>query len=155
MNDPGVMALQQLPHGPGFRFVDSVSSLEPGVCGTGEYRVRADEAFFPAHFPGNPLFPGVLLLEACAQLAGVVAQSDPHQTAIPELRLAAIRGAKLLGTARPGEVVTLHARIVRRLDRFIVAQATATVRGSLVAQCELTLAGSQELKASEEAPALL
>src|SRR5687767_9077224 len=96
-------ALSFLPHGPEFRFLDRVVRLEPGRSGEGEYRVRGDEPFLKGHFPGQPLFPGVLLVEAAAQLAGVVAQSDPKIPPLPGLKLTAMRNVKILGTARPGE----------------------------------------------------
>ena len=70
-------ALKFLPHGAEFRFIDRLTNLNPGENGAGEYTVRGDEAFLRGHFPGEPIFPGVLLVEAAAQLAGVVAQSDP------------------------------------------------------------------------------
>ena len=142
MNTPPPDALGRLPHGPEFRFVDRVLQLDPGRRGTGEYKVRGEEPFLAGHFPGNPLFPGVLLIEACAQLAGVVAQCDPIHGALPNLKLAAVRGAKIMGSARPGDVITLHAEVKGRLGRLIQAQATASVHGALVLQCELTLAGS-------------
>ena len=105
-------ALALLPHGPEFRFIDRLLSLEPGQTGTGEYRVRGDESFLRGHFPGEPLFPGVLLLEAAAQLAGVVAQSDPVVPPLAGLKLTALRGIKFLGTAKPGEAIHLEARVV-------------------------------------------
>ena len=135
-------ALQRLPHGPEFRFVDRMLTLEPGVKGTAEYTPRGDEAFFQGHFPGDPLLPGVLLLEAAAQFAGVVAQSDPSSEPLRGLKLTAVRAAKILGTVRPGETVTLHAQVSGRMGHLIQAQATATLRGTLLLQCELTLAGT-------------
>jgi 3-hydroxyacyl-[acyl-carrier-protein] dehydratase len=85
--------------------------------------------------------PGVLLLEAAAQLAGTVAQSDPKVPPMPGLKLTAVRGAKILGTARPGEVIRLEARVVGRLNNLVQAEAVASVNGSVVLQAELTLSG--------------
>lgn len=133
--------LASLPHGPEFRFVDRLITLEPGRHGTAEYLVRGDEPFLRGHFPGHPLMPGVLLLEAGAQLAGTVAQSDPQIPAMPGLKLTAIRGAKILGSARPGETIQLEARVNGRLGRLVQAQVKATVGGNVVLQAELTLSG--------------
>src|SRR3954449_8347791 len=107
--DPLNTALSLLPHGAEFRFVDKLSRLEPGRTGAGEYLVRGDEPFLRGHFPGEPIFPGVLLVEAVAQLAGVVAQCDPNIPALANLKLTAIHGAKIRGTARPGETISLDA----------------------------------------------
>ncbi len=134
-------ALRQLPHGPEFRFVDHLVSLDPGKHGVGEYRVRGDEPFLRGHFPGEPLFPGVLLVEAAAQLAGTVAQCDPAIGPLPGLKLTAMRGIKILGSARPGEVVRLEARVTGRLGNLIQAQTTAQVNGTIVMQGDLTLSG--------------
>jgi 3-hydroxyacyl-[acyl-carrier-protein] dehydratase len=134
-------ALASLPHGPEFRFVDRLLNLEPGKNGVGEYTVRGDEPFLRGHFPGQPLFPGVLLVEAAAQLAGTVAQSDPQISPLPGLKLTAMRGIKISGTAKPGEVIRLEARILQRLGNLIQAQVAASVNGQTVMQGELTLSG--------------
>jgi 3-hydroxyacyl-[acyl-carrier-protein] dehydratase len=134
-------ALRLLPHGPEFRFVDRLLSLTPGREGVGEYRVRGDEPFLRGHFPGEPLMPGVLILEACAQLAGVVAQSDPAIPPLPGLKLTALRAVKMLGTARPGEVVRLEARVTGRLGHLIHAAAAASLDGRRLVLAELVLAG--------------
>src|SRR5215472_7424575 len=105
-------ALRHLPHGADFRFVDGLLELEPGKSGAGEYAVRGDEPFLRGHFPGQPLFPGVLIVEAAAQLAGVIAQSDPSIPPLPGLKLTALRAVKILGAARPGDVLHLEARII-------------------------------------------
>jgi 3-hydroxyacyl-[acyl-carrier-protein] dehydratase len=133
--------LEFLPHGPEFRFLDKVSSLTRGREGAGEYRVRGDEPFLRGHFPGDPVFPGVLLVEAAAQLAGVVAQSDPVIPPLAGLKLAALRGVKITGAARPGDVVQLEARVIGRLGNLIQAEARARVGGKLVLSAELTLSG--------------
>lgn len=135
-------ALAALPHGPEFRFVDRLLALEPGVSGVGEFALRGDEAFLRGHFPGEPLLPGVLLVEAAAQLAGVVAQTDPAHPPMPGLKLTAIRGAKITGTACPGETVRIEARIVGRMGNLVSAQATARVGEIVVLNCEVTLAGT-------------
>lgn len=141
MNELLTRALHSLPHGPEFRFVDRLLSLDPGQAGTGEYTVRGDEPFLRGHFPGQPLMPGVLLVEAAAQLAGTVAQSDQGIPAMRGLKLTALRGVKILGSARPGDVVRLEARVTGRLGDLVQASASATVAGILVLQAELTLSG--------------
>lgn len=135
-------ALSSLPHGPEFRFVDRLISLTPGQKGVGEYRVRGDEPFLRGHFPSEPLFPGVLLVEAAAQLAGVVAQSDPAIPPLAGLKLAGLRAVKILGSARPGDTVRLEARLIGRLGNLIQAQAEASVAGQLVLTAEVTLSGN-------------
>jgi 3-hydroxyacyl-[acyl-carrier-protein] dehydratase len=134
-------ALKNLPHGPEFRFVDRLLALDAGKSGTGEYFVRGDEPFLRGHFPGQPIFPGVLLVEAAAQLAGTIAQSDPQIAPLAGLKLTAMRGIKILGTARPGETIRIEARITGRLGNLIQAQVSVTVNGSTMMQGDLTLSG--------------
>jgi 3-hydroxyacyl-[acyl-carrier-protein] dehydratase len=141
MNDL-VTALKLLPHGAEFRFIDRLTSLDPGLCGAGEYTVRGDQPFLRGHFPGEPIFPGVLLVEAAAQLAGIVTQSDPKISLLKNLKLAALRNVKILGTARPGEVIQVEAKITGRLGTLVQAQATARIAGEIVLTAELTLSGS-------------
>ena len=137
-------ALKSLPHGPDFRFIDRLTQLEPGMSGSGEYTVHGEEPFLRGHFPGQPIFPGVLLVEAAAQLAGTVAQSDPQIPPLAGLKLTAMRGIKILGTAKPGEVIQLEAKILNRLGNLIQAQVNAKVNGQIVMQGELTLSGEQK-----------
>ena len=139
MNDL-VKALNLLPHGAEFRFVDRLTRLNPGESGEGEFTVR-DDPFLRGHFPGEPIFPGVLLVEAAAQLAGVVAQSDPKIPPLTNLKLTALRNVKILGTAKPGEIIQLEAHIIGRLGNLVQAQATARVAGEIVLTAELTLSG--------------
>jgi 3-hydroxyacyl-[acyl-carrier-protein] dehydratase len=135
-------ALSFLPHGPEFRFVDRLTALVPGKSGRAEYKIRGDEPFLRGHFPGEPIFPGVLLVEAAAQLAGVVAQSDPAIPPLAGLKLAALRQVKILGAAKPGETLELVAQITGRIGNLVQAQASARVAGVLVMKAELTLSGS-------------
>lgn len=135
-------ALELLPHGPGFRFVDRLLSLVPGREGVGEFAVHGDEPWLRGHFPGDPLLPGVLLIEAAAQLAGVIAQNDPRLPPLPGLKLTALRNVKILGSARPGEAVRLEARVTARLGSLVQAQASAFVAGTKILTAELTLSGT-------------
>jgi 3-hydroxyacyl-[acyl-carrier-protein] dehydratase len=141
MNDLAT-ALNLLPHGAEFRFLDRLTALTPGQCGEGEYTVRGDEPFLRGHFPGEPLFPGVLLVEAAAQLAGVLAQSDPQIPPLKNLKLAALRNVKILGSARPDEVIQVEAKVTCRLGNLVQAQATIRVAGEIVLTAELTLSGN-------------
>jgi 3-hydroxyacyl-[acyl-carrier-protein] dehydratase len=141
VSDPLTQALASLPHGPEFRFLDRLLELAPGQRAVGQYTVRGDEPFLRGHFPGSPLFPGVLLLEAAAQLAGTAAQSDPTLAPLAELKLTAMRAVKILGTARPNETILLQARILSRLGSLIQAEASASVNGRLVLEAQLTLSG--------------
>ena len=136
-------ALKLLPHGAEFRFVDKLVNLDPGRSGEGEYTVRGDELFLRGHFPGQPIFPGVLLVEATAQLAGVVAQSDPKIPPLAGLKLTALRNVKILGTAKPGETILLEAKITGRLGNLVQVQATARVASEIILTVELTLSGAK------------
>ncbi len=134
-------ALARLPHGPEFRFVDRLVALDPGRRGMGEYLVRGDEVFLRGHFPGDPMMPGVLMAEAVAQLAGVVAQSDPRVGPLRGMKLTALRAVKIRGPARPGEVLLVEARVDGRMGGMVQASGQVTVGGRLVLEAQVTLVG--------------
>lgn len=115
--------------------------LVPGREGAATYTLRGDEPFLRGHFPGAPIMPGVILVESAAQLAGVVAQSDPAVPPLPGLKLTAIRNAKILGTARPGETIHLRASVLGRMNHLIQATASADVNGRTVLDAMITLSG--------------
>ena len=144
MADPLAEALKLLPHGPEFRFVDRLVSLVPGQSGVGEYLVRGDEPWLSGHFPGDPILPGVLLVEAAAQLAGVVAQNDPVIPPLPGLKLTALRSVKILGSARPGERVRIEARITGRFGMLVQAETAAFLADAKILSAELTLGGTAD-----------
>jgi len=135
------LAMRSLPHGPEFRFVDRMVSLTPGVTGVGEYRVRGDEYYLRGHLPGEPILPGVLLVESAAQVAGMVAQEDPANPRWPRMKLAALRSVKILGSARPGETLRIEAVITGRLGPMIQARASAFIGETKVLSAELALCG--------------
>ncbi len=121
-DDPLHHALIALPHGSEFRFVDRLKSLEDGRSAVASYRIRGDESFLAGHFPEHPIMPGVILIEAVAQLTGIIAQSDPAHAPLDDLRLTAVRQAKILGTASPGETLVIEARIVGRMGHLVQAE---------------------------------
>ena len=136
------LAMRSLPHGPEFRFVDRMLSLTPGVRGTGEYKVRGDEYYLRGHLPGEPILPGVLLVEAAAQVAGMVAQEDPANPRWPRLKLTALRAVKILGAARPGDTLRIEAVITGYLGSLIQAEVSAFVGETKILSAEVTLSGN-------------
>lgn len=135
------LALRSLPHGPEFRFVDRMISLTPGVEGVGEYRVRGDEYYLRGHLPGEPILPGVLLVESAAQVAGIIAQEDPVHPRWPRMKLTALRAVKIMGSAHPGQTLRLQGVITTRLGPMIQARMAAFIGDHLVLAAEVALCG--------------
>lgn len=135
-------ALRSLPHGPEFRFIDEIISLEPGKEGAGTYLIRGDEAFLKGHFPGQPMMPGVILIEAIAQLGGIVVQTDPVEAPMADLRLTAVRSAKILGAAIPGEMLSIRAKVEGRLGGLVQIDGAVEIAGTPLASAKVTLSGT-------------
>jgi 3-hydroxyacyl-[acyl-carrier-protein] dehydratase len=129
-----------LPHGPEFLFIDRIIEMEPGKSGKGVYKVRGDEPFLRGHFPGHPMMPGVLLIEAVAQLAGCVGQAGLEKP-LANLKLAAVRNAKISGTAMPAETIELAVTMTGQLSNVMQATGTASVNGKTILQADVVLAG--------------
>ncbi len=134
-------ALASLPHGPEFRFVDSLIELVPGVSGAGLYRLRGDEAGLAGHFPGAPEMPGVYMIEALAQLGGMVAQSDPARKPLAGLRLAAVRNVKILGSVGPGEELRIAVEVKGRLAALVLVEGEIRCGDRLVLKGAISLSG--------------
>lgn len=134
-------ALSALPHGPEFRFLDTLVSMAPGVEGVGTFLIREGAHPLRGHFPGEPMMPGVLLVESLAQLAGVVAQSDPNHAPLGGLKLTAIRQAKILGAAVPGDLLTIRVHVTARMEGLVQAAGTIHVGERLVLRAEVVLSG--------------
>ena len=125
-----------------FRFVDELTALEAGREASGSYRVRGDEAFLEGHFPGAPMMPGVILVEAIAQLGGIVAQTDAEIPALENLRLTGVRGAKILGAAVPGDALEIRAKVEGRMGGLVQIEGEVTLAGRVLASARVTLSGT-------------
>jgi len=143
------LAMRSLPHGPEFRFVDRMISLTPGVRGVGEYKVRGDEYYLRGHLPGEPILPGVLLVEAAAQVAGMVAQEDPANPRWPRMKLAALRAVKILDAVRPGQTLRIEAAITGILGSLIQAHVSAFVANNKVLSADVALSGEEKNNGDE------
>ena len=134
--------LLSLPHGPEFRFVDQITALEHGVSGLGSYTITGDEPFLKGHFPGRSMWPGVIMIEAIAQLGGVIAQTDPAHPPFSDLRLTSVKNAKILGTAFPGDVLTIEAAVEGRMGNLIQIVGTVSKGESKIVAATVMLGGS-------------
>lgn len=139
-------ALNCLPHGPGFRFVEKLTDLEPGKQARGLYLVKDSDMILESHFPDNPILPGVIMIEAIAQLAGIAAQEgDPEERTPADYRLAAVSQAKILGTARPGDQLLIEVEISGTMGGLIQAEGSIEIDGkvngnsSTIARAQITL----------------
>ena len=85
--------------------------------------------------------PAVLMVEAIAQVAGIAAQTDPVVPAMRNLRLTAIRGIKIFGTALPKETLHIEATIQGRMGNLVQASGKISVVGKIIAEGQVTLSG--------------
>jgi len=131
--------LAQLPHGDGFRFVDRITELEPGVQGLGLWNVTGDESFFAGHFPGNPIVPGVLIGEALAQMAGLVGLTHDDAADHTGGQLAQI-DLRLKRPVVPPAAIELHAVMVRNVKVLTHFDVIARCDTKLIAKGSLTIA---------------
>ena len=126
MTDNADELVALLPHRPPFRFVDAVDAHEPGVSVTARYRVRGDEEFLAGHFPGNPVFPGVLQLEALAQAGAIALLTDARYAGSLPL-FGGVEDVRFRRMVRPGDEIVLTVEIERLSRRGGWGRAVATV----------------------------
>lgn len=131
---------RRIAHRAPFLWVDRVNWLEPRLLARGSRTLAHEDPVFAGHFPGNPIFPGVLILEALGQLGALLfAEPCPDgQTPPAEGRvLARIDRARFLKPVRPGTVLELEVKVLKEFDGFVKAEGVASVAGERVAQAEL------------------
>ena len=128
-----------LPHRQPFLLIDTVEELEPGVRAVATKNVTFNEPYFAGHFPGNPVMPGVLIVEALAQTGAVAILSQPEwkgKTAY----VAAMDKPRFKQKVVPGDVVTLETEIIKIKGPIGIGKAVARVNGKLACSAELTFA---------------
>jgi 3-hydroxyacyl-[acyl-carrier-protein] dehydratase len=119
--------------------IDRVLELEPGVRALAEKLVTANEPQFTGHFPGNPIMPGVLIVEALAQAGAVAALSVPENAGKLVL-FAGIDGVRFKRVVRPGDALRLEVRLDRMRRGIGKGHGRATVGDELACEAELLFA---------------
>jgi len=134
--------LKQLPHRYPFLLVDRVLELEKGKRIKALKNITINEPFFQGHFPSRPVMPGVLMLEALAQAAGLLAFDTLGTTPSEDMvyYFAGIDGARFKRPVEPGDQLILEAELLRTKAGIFKFKARATVDGELAVEAELTCA---------------
>ena len=130
--------LELLPHRYPFLLVDRVVELERGKSLSAIKNVSINEPFFQGHFPGQPVMPGVLILEALAQATGLLAfaeMGDAHKTKL--YMLVGIDKARFRGQVFPGDQLVLNISQKRNMRGIGMYQCQALVDGTVVAEAEM------------------
>lgn len=131
--------MEIIPHRSPFLLIDTIEEIEPGIRAVGKKCVSFNEPYFAGHFPGNPVMPGVLIIEALAQVGAVCMLS------LPELKgktayFVGIDKAKFKQKVRPGDVLTLKVEISKMKKPIGMGEAMAYVGDKLVTKCTLSFA---------------
>ncbi len=129
--------LKILPHRYPFLLVDRILEVEQGKRVVGIKNVTFNEEFFQGHFPGNPVMPGVLVLEAMAQVAAFVLLGVVPDRESKLLYLSGVDRCKFRRPVVPGDQLRIAAEIVSLKTRVCKCRATATVDGAVCAEAEL------------------
>jgi 3-hydroxyacyl-[acyl-carrier-protein] dehydratase len=128
--------MKLLPHRYPFLLVDRIADLQPGVSATGVKNVTINEPFFQGHFPGQPIMPGVLIIEAMAQVAGVMAFRSGIEGR--SVYFMSIDNAKFRRPVVPGDQVIMEIKVLKQRGNVWKFSGTATVEGKMVSEAEFT-----------------
>ena len=148
----GIKEIQEIiPHRHPFLLIDFIDELEPGVRAVGYKSITFNEPQFNGHFPGQPVMPGVLMIEALAQVGAVAILSLPENKGKTAF-FGSINNAKFKQMVLPGDRLKLECEIIKRKGPIGVGKAVATnAEGKIAVSAELTFAiqsgcGNAELR---------
>jgi len=133
-----------IPHRYPFLLVDRIEEVEPGVRAVGIKSVTQNEPFFQGHFPDYPVMPGVLIVEAMAQVGAVGVMSLEEYRGKLAL-FAGIDGVRFRRQVVPGDVLTMEVEIVRLKGKIGRGKGRATVGGERVCEAELMFAFAERV----------
>lgn len=125
-----------LPHRYPFLMVDRITELEPNARAVGIKNVTVNEPFFQGHFPGNPIMPGVLIVEAMAQIAGVLAFGSGVQG--NAVFFMSIEKAKFRKPVVPGDQLRIEIKVLQQRGNVWKFSGTATVDEKVVSEADFT-----------------
>ncbi|MBE6444969.1 MAG: 3-hydroxyacyl-ACP dehydratase FabZ [Alphaproteobacteria bacterium] len=132
--------MQMLPHRYPFLLVDRLEVEIPGEKGIGTKNVTMNEEFFQGHFPGNPVMPGVLQVEAMAQTAGAIVISAIENFAENKksVLFMSIDGVKFRKPVKPGDQLKMYVEKIRERRNIYVFKGQSLVDGQVVSEAEFT-----------------
>lgn len=136
---------RRLPHRFPMLMVDRVIELVPGERAVGLKCVSVNEPFFPGHYPNRPIMPGVLILEAMAQVGGVALYDQSRDGAAVPL-FAAVEKARFRRPVIPGDRLRIESKVVRSRRSMSKIESVVTVEEALVAEAELLFTLVDEAK---------
>ncbi len=131
--------MEIIPHRQPMLLIDTIEELEPGVRAVGKKCVSYNEPYFGGHFPGEPVMPGVLIVEALAQV-GAVAVLACDDFKGKTAYFGAINSCRFKQKVVPGDVLILETEMIKQKGPVGIAKATATVDGKVAVTAELTFA---------------
>ena len=129
--------MDRIPHRYPFLLVDAVLEMEPRVRIVAAKNVTANEPFFPGHFPGAPVMPGVLIIEAIAQAGAVLLLDGVPDRASKLVYFTGIDGARFRRAVVPGDRLILTVDVVKLRPRACKMRGVATVDGEIAAEAEI------------------
>ncbi|HEY6974448.1 MAG TPA: 3-hydroxyacyl-ACP dehydratase FabZ [Nitrospiraceae bacterium] len=133
-----------LPHRYPFLLVDRIHELDPDRRIVGMKNVTINEPFFQGHFPGRPVMPGVLIIEAMAQVGGILAFKSLGQVARPVVYLTGVDNAKFRRPVVPGDQIRFEIDLVKKRVPFWKMQGKAFVGTELVCEADITAMVTEE-----------